>query len=132
MLFFPSYLSGSVIPKKSLIEIEPHKIQVSMVMFKMVLIHFKFLGSLTNFAGGQFFTLNIASNTSVTISLCIQALMKEFGKELTERIIDDQSIKPRVKALILKNDVEIRTLENLDTEMNEKDELTFIPFTHGG
>ena len=133
MLLSPYSLFGSVKPRKSLIKIETLiEKQVRMVMFKMVLIHFKFLGSLANFAGGQFSKLNIDSNTPITILSCIQALTKEFGRELTERILDDRSIKPRVKTLILKNDVEIRALENLDTEMNEKDELTFIPFTHGG
>lgn len=98
----------------------------------MVTVRVKFLGSLLSLARGSSFELKIDSDVPITVFSCIQALKQSFGEELVRNILDERSAEPRVKTLILKNGVEIRALEKLNTKIKDNDELTFIPYIHGG
>ncbi|MCX8175810.1 MAG: MoaD/ThiS family protein [Candidatus Bathyarchaeota archaeon] len=91
----------------------------------------RFVGPLTNLAGVEKATINLNLKSDYTISSLIYTLAEIYGKKFVDRILDhDGKIRPGI--LILKNDKEIRVLNELKTSVKEEDVITFIPVSHGG
>lgn len=59
-------------------------------------------------------------------------LSREELQALRALLVDNASSDPRVNALIMVSDREINTLNGLDTELTENDELALLPVAHGG
>jgi molybdopterin synthase sulfur carrier subunit len=58
--------------------------------------------------------------------------LKSANKLLGDLIIDEAYGKISVKVLVLVNGREISALNGLDTQLNDGDKVTLIPFSHGG
>jgi len=67
-----------------------------------------------------------------TVRKVIQTLAKSLSTEARRLLIDPELNDPRPNALILVNGKEISVLKGLETEINEDDEVTLIPISHGG
>ena len=62
----------------------------------------------------------------------IQKLTDSLSPEAKRLLIDPELNNPKPNALILVNGKEINALEGLETKLQEGDELTLIPVSHGG
>ncbi len=98
----------------------------------MVQVNVKFVGSLAGLTGKQSTVLHLNTDQKPTILSLIKLLGEKFGKEVEKRIVDYGDGKPRLRVLILKNDVEINVLKGLDTFIDENDVVVLIPVSHGG
>ena len=68
-----------------------------------------------------------------TVRTVIAQLLSETRFEgLKQILVDVETSDPRPNALIMVSGREINSLKGLDTELNEKDELAFLPIAHGG
>lgn len=67
-----------------------------------------------------------------TVRTVIQTLGGSLSTEARRLLIDPELNDPRPNALILVNGKEISVLKGLETEIEEGDEVTLIPISHGG
>ena len=67
-----------------------------------------------------------------TVRWAIQKLTGSLSPETRRFLIDPELNDPRPNALITVNKKEISALEGLETTLQEGDELTLIPVSHGG
>jgi len=67
-----------------------------------------------------------------TVRNVIQTLAESLTTEAKRLLIDPELNDPRPNALILLNGKEINVLNGLETEVDEGDEVTLIPISHGG
>jgi len=89
----------------------------------------KFIGALRHVSGAGELALNCKGNVS------IRELMSEITKEvpaLTRSLIDQQLEEPTPNVLILVNGKEISVLNGLETNLQNGDEVVFVPVVHGG
>ena len=92
----------------------------------------KFIGPLKSLTGIEKVVVNLNSKKDQTISSLIQALTETYGEKIINRILNSKNGELRPNILILKNDVEIRVLDGLKTEIKDEDVITFIPVSHSG
>lgn len=89
----------------------------------------KFLGALRHISGAGGLALNIKG------ALSIKELMNEIVREtpaLKPSLIYQQLEDLRSNALILVNGREISVLNGLETNLEDGDEIVFVPVVHGG
>lgn len=67
-----------------------------------------------------------------TVRKVIQKLAESLPVEAKKLLIDPELNDPRPNALVLVNGKEICVLKGLKTTVNEGDEITLIPISHGG
>lgn len=67
-----------------------------------------------------------------TVRNVIETVSKSLSSEARRLLIDPELNDPRPNALILLNGKEINVLNGLETEVQEGDNLTIIPVSHGG
>lgn len=67
-----------------------------------------------------------------TIRKVIQTVAESLSTEAKRLLIGPELNDTRPNALILLNGKEISVLKGLETEVEEGDEVTFIPVSHGG
>ena len=95
-------------------------------------VEVELLGQLRSLAGKQKATVRLNSQVEPTISTVIRLLSDQFGPEFEVNVADLKGEKPRLKTLVLKNNVEVGSLEKLKTKVEDGDRLVIIPITHGG
>jgi molybdopterin converting factor small subunit len=95
-------------------------------------VEIELLGQLKSLAGKQRISVKLDSEIKPTLSTVIRNLSDQLGSEFEENVADLNSDKPRLKALVLKNNIEVSALERLETKIKEGDRLVIIPITHGG
>ncbi len=89
----------------------------------------KFLGSLRHSAGEDKMLLDYKPGTSLMDILNLLARQSPtLGRSLLSEDVDH--LQPN--ALILVNGREISVLEGLQTEIEDGDEVVFVPVVHGG
>ena len=89
----------------------------------------KFIGALRHLSGKTQFTVNFQDNFSV------KQLIEKISQEQPElkRTFSDQELNDaRSNSLILVNGREISVLNGYETELNDGDEIVFVPVVHGG
>lgn len=89
----------------------------------------KFIGALRHISGKTQLTVN--SQESTSIKKLLIKLCKEFPS-LEKTFADQQLNDSRSNTLILVNGREISVLNNLETKLNDGDEIVFVPVVHGG
>jgi molybdopterin converting factor small subunit len=95
-------------------------------------VRLKLFGVFRSAAGSATIELEIPSTTP-TVRIAIDTLASNSSyKELTQLLIDTQTLDPRPNALIMVSGREINTLNGLDTPLLESDELSLLPVVHGG
>lgn len=67
-----------------------------------------------------------------TVRDVIQDLADSLSVEARKLLIDTELNDPRPNALILLNGKEISALNGLETKVEDGDEVTLIPVSHGG
>jgi len=95
-------------------------------------VEVELLGQLRSLAGKQKTTVRLKLQSEPTVLTVIRLLSDQFGSEFEVNVADLKAEKPQLKALILKNNVEVGSLERLKTKVKEGDKLVIIPITHKG
>jgi len=73
------------------------------------------------------------SSTTPTVRNAIDALASRTDyRDLTQLLLDSQTSDPRPNALIMVSGREINSLNGLETQLLESDELSLLPVAHGG
>jgi sulfur-carrier protein len=93
------------------------------------MISLKFLGALRHAANRD--SLEVECKKGATV-LDIVKFASDKNQELRRNILDEQLDEPKPNGLILVNGREISVLNGLETELQDGDELVFIPVVHGG
>lgn len=89
----------------------------------------KFIGALRHLSGKTQLAVNFQEGIS------IKELLENISQELPElkRTFSDQELNDsRSNSLILVNGREISVLNGYETELNDGDEIVFVPVVHGG
>jgi len=94
-----------------------------------VKVNVRLLGTYRGFSGKSRISLKIPQPT---VKSMIQKLVDSLSAEAKRLLIDPELNDPRPNALILVNGKEISVLKGLETTIEEGDEVTLIPVSHGG
>jgi molybdopterin synthase sulfur carrier subunit len=89
----------------------------------------KFIGALRHISGKTQITVKYESGMS------LKELLAKLGQEmpqLQKSISDPQAGDATSNGLVLVNGREISVLNGLETELNDGDEVVFVPVVHGG
>jgi len=92
-------------------------------------VKIRLLGVFRGFSGKSQLALKLEQ---ATVRNVIQTLAESLTTEAKRLLIDPELNDPRPNALILLNGREINVLNGLETEVDEGDEVTLIPISHGG
>ncbi|RLI34213.1 hypothetical protein DRO53_04145 [Candidatus Bathyarchaeota archaeon] len=94
-------------------------------------VEVELIGFLSRLAGKRRFKLNLEAEQATVLDL-VKLLGETFGRELERNIVEVDDSPPRKVSLILVNDVEVSSLQGLETVISAGDRLTIIPVSHGG
>jgi len=95
-------------------------------------IHLKLYGVFRSAARSGSIQLELSSTTP-TVRTAIDELASHSDyRELTQLLLDRETLDPRPNALIMVSGREISTLNGLETQLLESDELSLLPVAHGG
>ena len=92
-------------------------------------IEFKLLGIFQRLSGKKHFQMKL--DNPVSVKKVIMILSEMFTTEFNKVLIDPK-LNFRPNALILINGKEVSTLQGLETEVNDSDEIVLVPIIHGG
>ena len=90
----------------------------------------RLLGVFRRLSGKHRFPMELEGPT--TVRKLIQKLTEAFSPEFKRILIDPELEDPRPNALILVNGKEISVSRELETEVNDGDEIVLVPVSHGG
>lgn len=91
-------------------------------------VKFLFFSSLQDLTGTN--TIEIEANG--TINTALEKVFEIYGDSFKSRIIDPNSGKIKRYIIVAVNRKDIRHLKGLDTELNERDEISILPAAAGG
>jgi len=94
-----------------------------------MVVSVKFVGSFRGISGKDKLTLKFGR--SVSLTALVKKTVEQMPK-LRSSLIDPESGEPRRSMLVLVNGREISVLNGLETRVNDKDEVVFVPVVHGG
>ncbi len=94
-----------------------------------VSVKVRLLGVFRGFSGRSQMSLKIEK---ATVRDVIETLAGSLSPEARRLLIDAELKDPRPNALILLNGREINVLKGLETEIQDGDEVTLVPVSHGG
>lgn len=94
-------------------------------------VHVKYYGVLRRYAKKSEEVLEFNNNDKVTV-LDIIKIIKERNKELYERIFNENKGKLVSDIVISINNIDIRLIKGLDSEVKDGDVVSFISVVHGG
>jgi len=92
-------------------------------------VNVRLLGIFRGFSGKSRVTLKLEQPT---VRKVMQKLADSLSDKAKRLLVDPELNDPRPNALILVNGKEISVLKGLDTVIEEGDEVTLIPVSHGG
>lgn len=92
-------------------------------------VKIRLLGVFRGLSGKSEMSLRIRGGT---VGDVVQALAGSLPVEARRLLIDKELNDPRPNALILLNGKEISVLKGLKTRIEDGDEVTLIPVSHGG
>lgn len=92
-------------------------------------VKIRLLGVFRGLSGKSEMSLRIRGDT---VGDVVQALAGSLPAEARRLLIDKELNDPRPNALILLNGKEISVLKGLKTRIEDGDEVTLIPVSHGG
>ena len=94
-----------------------------------MVVTLKFLGSLRHTCGKDILTVDFKKKASL---MDVLDEITRDSPDLRRNILDEHLIQPTPNALILVNGREISVLDNLNTKIEDGDEIVFVPVVHGG
>jgi len=88
----------------------------------------KFIGALRQVSGKTQLTVSFQKGMS------LKELVTKISQEMPslQKTLSDQLEDSKSNALVLVNGMEISVLNGLETELNDGDDIVFIPIVHGG
>ena len=89
----------------------------------------KFIGALRQISGKTQITVNFQEGMKLKFLI---AKISQERPQLQKIFSDEQHNDSRSNALVLVNGREISVLDGLETQLNDGDEIVFIPVVHGG
>ena len=89
----------------------------------------KFIGALRRISNKTQLTINYVEGISLNQ---LMAKILQEAPSLGRTLAGQQPDDSRFNALILVNGREISVLNGLETELNDGDEIVFVPVVHGG
>ena len=100
---------------------------------KLTVVNIEFVGVLQTLAGKRTITLNFSpSDSSLKVTDVVRRLTEQLPQAFSQSLIDPDLQNPKPNALILVNNQEISALNDMDTEIQENDQVVLIPVSHGG
>ena len=94
-----------------------------------VKVNVRLLGVFRGLSAKSQLSLNLKKPT---VRSLVQKLSESFSVEAKHLLVDPELNDPRPNTLILVNGKEINVLKGLETELENGDEVTLIPISHGG
>lgn len=94
-------------------------------------VRLKFYGVFRTAVGTSELVVEAAEPPTVR-SVIMQLVSRKEYQSLKELLLESGTSDPRPNALIMISGREINTLNGLETEVTEKDELALLPIAHGG
>jgi molybdopterin converting factor small subunit len=95
-------------------------------------IHVKFFGVFRSAAKTSELALQIQEENPTVKSVISSLVSQKSLASLREVLLDSETADPRPNALIIVSGREISTLNGLETQLTEDDELSLLPVAHGG
>lgn len=95
-------------------------------------VRVRLYGIFRSTAGASELRLDIPKDGATVRSVIEQLLSREELQSLRALLMNGTSWDPRPNALIMVSGREINTLNGLDTELTQYDELALLPIAHGG
>jgi molybdopterin synthase sulfur carrier subunit len=92
-------------------------------------VNIRLLGAFRGLSGKSQLSLNLKEPT---VRSLVQKLSESFSVEAKRLLVDPELNDPRPNTLILVNGKEINVLKGLETALEDGDEVTLIPVSHGG
>lgn len=92
-------------------------------------VEVKFLGVFRQFSGRN--QVLVKLEKPATVRKAIEKLT-EASSEFKRALVDSELEDPRPNALILVNGKEISVLQELETDVEDGDEIILVPVSHGG
>ena len=89
----------------------------------------KLVGALRHISGKN--ELSVSHEQATTLLDLIKTISKE-APDLKPHLISQQPGDSKANALIIVNGKEISVLNGLQTQLNDGDEIVFVPVVHGG
>jgi MoaD family protein len=96
----------------------------------VIRVNVRFLGIFQHISGKKHFQVNLEEGA--TIGKVVMKLTDTFSNDFKRVLVDPQLDDPRPNALILVGGKEIGVLQGLETQVNDAEEIVFIPMVHGG
>jgi molybdopterin converting factor small subunit len=97
-----------------------------------LIIPLRLYGVFRSAAGSENVELNIPIDQPTVRAAIAEIASRPSFRELTQLVLDGETLDPRPNALIMVSGREISTLEGLDTKLKASDELSLLPIAHGG
>lgn len=94
-----------------------------------MVVNVKFVGSFRSFSGKNALVLRLGD--SISLRALVTKIVKRSTK-LKSVLINPESGEPRTNMLVLVNGREISVLNGFETNVNDGDEVVFVPVVHGG
>jgi len=95
-------------------------------------VHLRLYGVFRTAAGSSDISIELPTS-KITVRDAIKQLVSDPALRAVKSLLfDGEATDPRPNALIMVSGREIGTLDGLDTEVNESDELSLLPIAHGG
>jgi molybdopterin converting factor small subunit len=95
-------------------------------------IHLKLYGVFRTAAKASEISFSLTEGKPTVRNILMQLVSQEQYHELKQLLIDKETSDPRPNALIMISGREINTLNALDSEIKEGDEVVLLPIAHGG
>jgi molybdopterin synthase sulfur carrier subunit len=92
-------------------------------------VNVKFVGSFRGVSGKSEIAFRFSSPVSLKI---LVAKVVERLPKLKSALVNPESGEPRSNMLVLVNGQEIGVLNGIETNVNDGDEVVFVPVIHGG
>lgn len=94
-----------------------------------MIVNVKFVGSFRGVSGKSEIAFRFSSPVSLKI---LVAKVVERLPKLKSALVNPESGEPRSNMLVLVNGQEIGVLNGIETNVNDGDEVVFVPVIHGG
>jgi len=96
----------------------------------VICVSVRFLGIFQRLSGKKQFQVKLEE--PAIIRDVVRKLTEAFSNDFKRVLVDSQLDDPRPNALILVGGKEISALQGLETEVNDAEEIVFVPMVHGG
>ena len=97
-----------------------------------MIVQVRLYGVFRSAARSEKVELNIPIDQPTVRAAIAEIASRPDFRELTQLVLDRETLDPRPNALIMVSGREIGTLRGLDTKLKASDELSLLPIAHGG